>query len=100
MPQIISMAIWPSLGLWQLFLDSVVGLCCWSGPGLAHGTDLIEHNGVLLLFCLSLCQLCLCLQALGELRNSSPRLCTRKLVTAQRGRSRQGLVAQVGVGSP
>ena len=100
LPQRISTAMLPSPGMWQPCLDSAVGLCCWSSAGLAQGRGLGEHSGVPLALCLSLCQPCLYPQAPGELRSSSPRPCTRRSVTAQRGRSRQGLVTQVGVGHP
>ena len=100
MPQIISAATLPSLGMWQSCLESAVGLCCQSSPGLAQATGLGEHSGIPSPLCLSLGQLCLCPQAPGELRSSFPRPCTRRSVTAQCGRSRQGLVAQVGVGPP
>ena len=84
----------------QPCLDSAVGLCCWTSPGLAKGTGLGAHSGVPLPLCLSPCQPCLCPQAPGGLRSSSPRPCMRRSVTARCGRSRQGLVAQVGVGPP
>ena len=100
LPQRISTAMWPLPGMWQPCLDSAVGLCCQSSAGLAQRRGLGEHSGVPLALCLSLCQPCLYPQAPGELRSSSPRPCTRRSVTAQRGRSRRGLVAQVGVGPP
>lgn len=43
LPQIISTATLPSLGM---CLDGTVGLCCRSSPGLAKGTGLGEHSGV------------------------------------------------------
>ncbi|KAM9603769.1 scavenger receptor cysteine-rich domain-containing protein SCART1-like [Morphnus guianensis] len=38
LPQIISTAMLPSLGTWQLCLDSAVGLCRRASPGLAQET--------------------------------------------------------------
>ena len=65
----------------------------WAGPGLG------EQSGVASPLCPSLGQLCFCLQVLRELGSLSLRPCTRRSVTAQRGRSRRGSAAQVGVGS-
>ena len=58
-----------------------------------------EQSGVASPLCPSLGQLCLCLQVLRELGSLFLRPCTRRSVTAQRGRSRRGSAAQVGVGS-
>lgn len=99
LPQIFSTVMWPSLGDVAAVPGQHPGAVLleqsWAGPRNRFG----EHSGVPLPLCLSPCQLCLCPQAPGQPRSSSPRPCTRRSVTAQRGRSRRGLVTQVGVGT-